>query len=194
LAKRHHDRRRDERTRDAVLLVHRRNCSRSKRGSVTIVAPGPQPAVHHHLHAVDVEERQDRDEGLTVLEVGRRERLGDVGDQVAVGEHHALRQARGARRVGQHHRVVGQVDRDLLGQRLAEQVAEVLGALGRVDRDDLLDLGALGRRAGRLEEHPDRDQDGGPGVLQLVLHLLGAYVGLIVVTVDIAASHAWRTG
>ena len=83
---------------------------------MTIVAPARKPGVHEHLHAVDVEERQHRDEGVVLLHRDGAECLLDVRDEVAVREHDALRQAGRPRGVRQHDDVV-EIDRHLFRER-----------------------------------------------------------------------------
>ena len=98
-----------------------------------MVAPAAQAGVHQHLHAVDVEERQHRDEGIVVVELQTAPSdLGDVGHEVAVREHHALRQPGRAGRVRQHDDVVG-FDGDLLVERWAGDIVDGRVAL-RLDR------------------------------------------------------------
>jgi hypothetical protein len=58
-----------------------------------------QEAVHEDLHAVDVEEREGGEAELALLEAHHRLGLHEVGHQVAVREHHALRQPGRPRRV-----------------------------------------------------------------------------------------------
>ena len=67
--------------------------------------PRVQGGVEQHRHAVDVEERQDRDHHVVGLHVLHRPDLRDVGDQVAVRQHHALGVAGGAGAVGEHCQV-----------------------------------------------------------------------------------------
>ena len=138
---------------------------------------GGQTHVHEHLHAVDVEERQHRDERLVLVEGDHRCRLREVGHQVAVGEHHALGQAGGARRVGQHHHVV-EVDGHLLGQRVAEERRQGGHSVRLADHEQLLHRGVLHGLGGDLEEHRDRDQPGRAGVDELVVHLAGRVGGV----------------
>ena len=123
---------------------------------MTIVAPARKPDVHEHLHAVDVEERQHGDEGLVLVAASTRaERLRDVRDEVAVREHHALRQAGRARRVRQHDDVV-EVDRHLLRERLADSsVNAAIGvvAVGLTDDVHLLDRRVRDRRRGAVSRN-----------------------------------------
>ena len=81
---------------------------------------GAQAEVHQHLHAVDVEERQHRDEGVVLVRFDRGECLLDVRDKVAVRQHDALRQSGRPRRVGQYDDVV-ELDRHLRGKRRGGQ-------------------------------------------------------------------------
>jgi hypothetical protein len=66
-----------------------------------------QDRVHDHGEAVDVEERQHADQRVLGGHGLLSGRLQDVGHHVAVGEHHALGQARGPARVGQRDPVGG---------------------------------------------------------------------------------------
>ena len=56
-----------------------------------------QQAIHEDLHAVDVEERQHRQGNLIVLHRQSTLDLAQIGDKIAVGEHHSLGQPRGSR-------------------------------------------------------------------------------------------------
>ncbi len=49
--------------------------------------------IHQHLHPVDVEERQDRDPDIIAADLDNRLGLSKVADQIAVSEHHTLRQS-----------------------------------------------------------------------------------------------------
>ena len=62
--------------------------------------------VHQNLHAVNMEERQERQHGFALIHCQHGSGLDEVGDQITVSQHHALRQACSARRVGQRHHVV----------------------------------------------------------------------------------------
>ena len=106
----------------------------------------------------------------SVAHLGGAQRLGHVGDEVAMGQHHALGDAGGAGGVRQHDGVVG-VDRHLLGERRTHQVGERAGPLGFADDEDLLDGGALGGRSGDVEERRDRDEQPGVRVDELVVDL-----------------------
>ena len=97
--------------------------------------------------------------------------LGDIRGQVPVREHDTLAAAGGARRVRQHDDVVVG-HRHLLGERLAgEQVEHRRHTLDRIDRHDLGDVGALDCLAGHVEEHRDRHEHRGVGVLKLMADL-----------------------
>ena len=129
---------------------------------------GPQAQVHEHLHAVDVEERQHRDEGVVLVQRDRGECLLDVRDEVAVREHDALRQAGRARRVRQHDDVV-EIDRHLLRERRAGQRGDRRVAVGITDDVHLLDCRVRDRGRGRLEEHRDRHETRRARVDELVV-------------------------
>ena len=64
----------------------------------------------------------------------------------------------------------------VLERRLGEQIEHRRHALDRIDREDLRDVGPLGRLAGHIEEHRDRDENRGAGVLQLMTNF-GCRVG-----------------
>ena len=131
---------------------------------------GSQTGVHEHLHAVDVEERQHRDEGIVGLHRDRRECLLDVRDEVAVGQHDALRQAGRARGVRQHDDVV-EVDRHLFRERLAGKRGDRRVAIGLTD-DEHFFHGRVGHRRGRrLQEGRDRHEARRARVDELVMDL-----------------------
>ena len=133
-----------------------------------------EQTVHQDLHAVDVEERQRGERDFVVAVLEGVAALLDVGDQVAMREHHTLGEPGRAGRVRQHHGVRGRVDRDLL-DRIAEHVGHRRRArAGVADHDHLGDVGALDRRERGLDEHADREQHRRAGVLQLVADLLGS--------------------
>ena len=99
----------------------------------------------------------------------RGECLLDVRDEVAVGEHDALRQAGRARRVGQHDNVV-EIDRHLFGERRAGQRGDRRIAVGITDDVHLLDRRVHDRGRGRFEEHRDRHQTRRARVDELVVN------------------------
>ena len=114
-----------------------------------------QDRVHDHGQAVDVEERQDADERVVGGHGLLGGRLQDVGHQVAVGEHHALGQARGPARVGQRDEVVGLGGR--LGRRggiAVEQRGERRRPVRLAEDVELLDAGAARRLARAVERRP----------------------------------------
>ena len=137
---------------------------------MTIVAPGEETEVHQHLHPVDVEERQDGDEGVVGRHVEHGLTLHEVGDEVAVREHHALRQAGGARRVRQDDDVVGG-DRHLLAEGRTVDVGERTVPVGVADDVHLGDRRVLHRRRRRVEEHRHGDEPGRPGIDELMMNL-----------------------
>ena len=102
--------------------------------------PRMQDGVEQHRHSVDVEERHDRDDHVVGLHVLHRAGLGDVGDQVAMGQHHALGVAGGAGAVRQHGQVCRRVEAHLRGRRAR---IEKLGGVGM----------AVGGRARPVEHH-----------------------------------------
>ena len=107
-----------------------------------------------------MKERQDADERVVGGDRLLRRGLQDVRHQVAVGEHHALGQARGPARVGQRDEVVG------AGGRVARAVARV-AVEQLVDDADLIDAGAARRLAPAVERVRAGEQRPRPGVLQL---------------------------
>ncbi len=116
LRQRDDHRRRDERARELVLLVQRQELLEIESRHRHDPDAGPQARVHEHLHAVDVKEREHRDEAVVLLKRNHGKGLLGVRDEVAVREHHALRQTRRARGVGQHDDVV-EVDGHLVHER-----------------------------------------------------------------------------
>ena len=117
LAKRQHDGRDDVGERHPVLL-HRLQAlfqveSRHRHDRRAEV----EAKVHDDDHAVDVKEGKHAEHDVAVADVQDARRLQHVRHQVAVREHHAFRQARGAARVGKHDHLRARVDRD--GGRIA---------------------------------------------------------------------------
>ncbi len=133
--------------------------------------PRMQNGVEQHRHSVDVEERHDRDHDVVGLHVLHRAGLRDVGDQVAVGEHHALRVARRARAVGQHREVGRGIEADLrcLAAR-TEKIRRAGVAVDAVEHDQLV-VGHAHRGGGLLglgQQRADGDEHLGLGVRQLL--------------------------
>ncbi len=126
---------------------------------------GAQGLVHDHGHAVDVEERQGPDDRVALADVLDLADLAEVRDDVAVGEHHALRQARRAARVGQRDEVVGvglvRHRRVAAGQQVVERRL--------THHEDVLRPGL----AHALLEPGRRDREAGVGVLELEADLVG---------------------
>ena len=68
----------------------------------------PQAKQHHDDQAVDVKERQEADEGLlAVTKMSRAIQLQHVGDEIAMRQHHPLRQTGRAARIGEHGDLAG---------------------------------------------------------------------------------------
>ena len=131
------------------------------------------PHVHDHLLPVDVEEREDADQHVLTGHRQRSRGLDDVGDEIPVGQHHALRQPGRPARVRQDREVGSRIDLDL-GRRgsLREQVAETrLIAIAIADDDDLLDRRVGGGGASGLEEGADGEHQPRAGVVHLVSQL-----------------------
>ena len=133
--------------------------------------PRMQDGVEQHRHSVDVEERHDRDDDIVGLHVLHRAGLGDVGDQVAMGEHHALGVAGRARTVGQHGQMGRWVEVD--PRRCRPRIEKVCGAgvaLRSVEHDQLI-VGHAHRGGGLLglgEQRANGDEHLGLRVRQLL--------------------------
>ncbi len=168
LRQRDDHRRGDERDRELMLLVQRQELFEVEPWHGDDRGAGAQAEVHQHLHPVDVEERQDGDEGVVLVQRDGGERLLDVRDESAMGEHDALRQPGRARRIGQHDDVV-EVDRHLLGERRRAQRGDRRVAVGLTDHVHLPDGRLRDRGRRRLEEHRHRHQARRTGVDQLVV-------------------------
>lgn len=121
-----------------------------------------QQTVHENLHAIDVEERQDRESDI-VCAVGQHVlALLDVRREVVVSQDHTLAAPGSTRRVRQHHRHRRRVDWNLFGQwRATKKVENRWNTVDGVDGNNLGYLGAFGSFAGDVEEHADRDENGG---------------------------------
>ena len=77
-AERDDHRRRDERAGDPVILVQLKELLEVEARHRHDGGAGREPAVHEHLHAVDVEERQHRDDRLVFAQVSGHDGLHDV--------------------------------------------------------------------------------------------------------------------
>ena len=113
-------------------------------------------------------EGQDRDRPFPLGGLDDSGGLHNVGDQVSVGEHDALRQAGRAARVGQRHQVVPRIDR--YGRNVIapfHQGREGRGP-GRLAKNENLLHGRLACRLERVvEELGDGDQVLRSGVIEL---------------------------
>ena len=121
---------------------------------------GAQATVHQNLHAIDMEKRQHRDQALVGPDLRRRQRLRDVGDQIAMGEHDAFGEPCGTRGVRQSHDII-RPDRYCLGQRDAEQARKRLGALDLTEHVNLFDPRSRARRGGSGHQWRGGHQDPG---------------------------------
>ena len=95
LGERHRNRRHDVRERDRPLLQHAQEHLEVELGERDARGAAQQAQVHHHHHAVDMEERQHAHQRP---DLGRFDGvdLHQVGQEVAVRQHHPLGQARRA--------------------------------------------------------------------------------------------------
>ncbi len=115
-----------------------------------------QSVVHQDLHAVNMKKWQKRQHCLSLVNSEDRCRLNQIGNTVAMGQHHAFRESGGPGRVRQNHHII-RGDLDLLRQRLAHQSSQ-RGSLTRIDGKDLLNACSLGRLPCDFEEHGNRYQ------------------------------------
>ncbi len=120
-----------------------------------------QHHVHQHFHAIDVEEGQDRHRHVAGTDVSEGLDLKRIGNKVAMGQHHPLRQSRGARRVGQHDDRSRRVERNLvngwggqeaLPERGGRAVARQRNSLGHAGAWN--GLGGEGQQCGRDDQKP----------------------------------------
>ena len=141
--------------------------------------PLPQGEVHHHLHPIDMEEREHRDDAICAADAVRGRRLNQVGDEIAVRQHHALGESRGAARVWQYGDVPGRIDVRVRDRRVRlEQHGEGDPTASLSDDEDVLDPDLRGRRRRAVQERRHRDQEASPGVAQLVLRVLHGRQGV----------------
>jgi hypothetical protein len=182
LGQRQDHRRHRVEVREAVVLDEAEGADEVEPGHGDHRAAVGEQAVHQDLHAVDVEERQDGQPAVALLVGEDAVALGQVGDHVAMREHHALREPGGARRVRQHHRLGGGVDGHLLDG-VAQALGHAGGAGGRLlvgpaDGEDPIDGGALDglERDGR--EHRQCHQHRRACVEQLEADLFGRVAGV----------------
>ena len=131
---------------------------------------GPEATVHQHLHPIDVEEREHCDEGLVLPHLCSNQGLCDVRHQVVMREHDTLVHTCRTGGVGQGHDGV-RLDGHLVGQRFTQPVRQWCRTLnGAADDDDLSDHRVHDGSGGNLNEGSDRDEQGCPGIGQLLVN------------------------
>ena len=125
-----------------------------------------EAGVHQAVEAIDVEHRDRHQRQVVGAEVVDGCRLREVGDQVAMGQHHALGQARGSRRVRQRGRAVEKSSRcwSSGSPNISSNDASPMTATGRPP---------AAARAASAASAAD-DQEVGAGVVELVGDLVGA--------------------
>ena len=178
LGERDGDRRHDVREPDRPVLEHAQEGLEIEARHRDARGAPQQAQVHHHDHAVDMEEGQHANQrpdlgGLDGID------LYEVGEQVAMRQHHAFRQAGGARRVRQHDDVVGRIDGHRRRVGVDGQVVQRGHAVDAIDGDDLdwpFDRSHPITRAG--QQRAGRDQQTSACVTKLKGHLLGGIGGV----------------
>ena len=175
---RQRDRRHHHRDREPVGLDEPEVGLEVEAGQRDDRAARPQGHARDDVEPDGVEERRD---GHRPVVGGLRERdlhLRDVGDDRPVGEHHALGQARRARRVGKQGEVAPRVDQRARRPRPLVARGEDRGPLRLAVRDaehDDLDrpVPQRPRRADQGQERRDREHPPGAAVAELGGDLLG---------------------
>ena len=137
-----HDRRRDVGARDPMRLEQVEERAEVEARHRHDRRPLRQAEVDHHGLAVDVEERQRADQHVVGADPVDGADLLHVRDEVAMGQHHALRQAGRAARERQHRDVGAGIDGGGAG------VAGV--GRQRLEREDAVQLGLAQGAAQRL--------------------------------------------
>ena len=114
LGERQHDGRHHIHIRDAMILQRFEKQFKFELGQGHDGGSLHQRAAQNDHHAVDVKEGQDADDGIVGGQHGhRRMHLTQIRHQIAMRQHHALRDARRAAGVRQHAHIGGRVDRHL---------------------------------------------------------------------------------
>ena len=131
LGQRHRDRRRDVQIRGAVLRDDPQEFGQVELGHGDDRRLPVQGAVHQHVHAVDVEERQDGQDLVVPGHADHRPALGDVRDQVPVRQHHALGPPGGAGGIGEHGEMRCRVEVQLRSRGAAGHQRAQAGAVRR---------------------------------------------------------------
>src|SRR5439155_10707738 len=112
-----------------------------------------------NFHAINVEEGQDGNQFFVFGYGFETLGLDDIGDQVEVGEHDALRQARRAAGVGQRDQILTRVDRDFRHLAVAlEQRGKRRGPWRFAQHEYFLDTRRLGSLEGFVDELRDRQE------------------------------------
>ena len=168
-----HQRRHDRQIRDAVLLCRREKLleietwHRDDGGAVR------EPELQDDHHAINVEQREHRQNPIALLE--SVERLGavdlaEVRHHIAVRQHHAFRQSRRPARVREHDDVFGRCDRDRWRVRgRVEQFVKRPHAIGfAAEHVERLDAGGRSSFLRFVQIRQRRDHQPRPAVFQLL--------------------------
>ena len=99
--------------------------------------------------------------------------LTDIGNQIAVGQHHALGQTSGSRRIRQHHHMLVNINLNLVDL-FAHQRSHRRGPGGLPYHDHLADTGAFYSGQGNVEKHRNRQQQRRARILELETDLVGS--------------------
>ena len=166
-------RRHDRQIRDAVLLCRREKLleietwHRDDGGAVR------EPELQDDHHAINVEQREHRQNPIALLE--SVERLGsvdlaEVRHHIAVRQHHAFRQSRRPARVREHDDVFGRCDRDRWRVRgRVEQFVKRPHAIGfAAEHVERLDAGGRSSFLRFVQTRRRRDHQPRPAVFQLL--------------------------
>jgi hypothetical protein len=158
----------------AVVLDRPQEALQLEAGQGEDGGAGRQAGVQDDVEPDGVEERRHRDHHVVLAEPDRGQGLADVGDQVGVGQLHALGQAGGAAGVGEGRDVPVGVDGHP-GRRLpvGDQLPERGGALRLPEDQHLLDAGLVGGGQRALQERRHGDQQPRLRVGELAGQFLG---------------------
>ena len=177
-AERNHDWRHDVRARDWPVLQHLQ-----EHFEIELRHRDDRRRAHEAMHQddhhpVDVKERQHAEQRRH-LDVFDRLDLIQLRDDVAMGEHHALRQAGRPGRVGQHHEIVGRIDLHRRRILVDHDGRERRQPRHLVDRDQLDRFFRFRDRRLRLvREARDREENRDAAIGQLERQLFGSADGV----------------
>ena len=142
-----HNRRHDMTERHAILLDQTQEQLEIETGHGHNRRAHVQPHIEHHAQTINMKERQDAKQPIVFSKIIKAVHLAHVRDQIVMGKHHSLGQARSAARIRQSDDIFFGIDVHLRDHAIAlEQGTKWRGAAGFAEDKQLQDIcGPSGR-------------------------------------------------